>query len=52
MSPADIIILILAILCVGGAIAFAVIRKKRCRAGCGRCTGCSQHSACDRTGKR
>ena len=49
MSPVDIVILILAVLCVGGAIALALGRRKNGRSGCGcssGCTGCPQAGRC------
>lgn len=49
MSPVDILILILAFLCIGSAIAYAVFRKKR---GCGGCNGCSHHSICGKADRR
>ncbi len=50
MSPVDIVILILAVLCVGGAIALALWRRKTGRSGCGcssGCAGCPQNGWCE-----
>lgn len=49
MSPADIVILILAVLCVAGAIGLALWRRKTGRSGCsGGCAGCPHAGGCER----
>ena len=49
MSPADIVILILAVLCVAGSIVLALRRRKNGRSGCsGGCTGCPHAGQCER----
>ena len=52
MTAADIVILIVAVLCVAGAVAFAVWRKRRGKGGCsgcsgGGCSGCGRSADCD-----
>ncbi len=50
MSPIDVVILILAVLCVGGAIALTIWRRKTGRSGCGcssGCAGCPHAGRCE-----
>ena len=49
MTPIDIVILILAILCVTGGVAFAVRRRRRgkgCCGGCADCAHCLSRDSC------
>lgn len=47
MTPADWVILLLAVACVAGGIGFARRRKKRGKTGCGGgCGGCPYSASC------
>ena len=46
MEPIDIIILIAAVLIVGGVIAWQIIRKKKGKVGCCDCSSCDGCCSC------
>lgn len=54
MGPVEIIAIVLAVLCVGAAIAVPIVRKKKGKSGCGYdCSACSHGcSACRAEGKQ
>ncbi len=46
MQPIDIVILVAAVLAVGGAVALSVVRKKQGKSGCCDCSSCADCANC------